>query len=168
MADKGLQKLKRRELLQMLLIQCEETERLQKESDELRTEFDTMAESYERLKVKLNVKDARLNKKDAEIAALKAQIEDMKASRVIELADAGSIAEASLKLNGVFEAAQKAAEQYLQNVKRLSEEAEAEKAEREDNRIPFAPAWRAGIRKKTAAVPRTRQTLMAASGDGRG
>lgn len=168
MADKGLQKLKRRELLQMLLIQCEETERLQKESDELRTEFDTMAESYERLKVKLNVKDERLNKKDAEIAALKAQIEEMKTSRVIELAEAGSIAEAALKLNGVFEAAQEAAEQYLQNVKRLSEEAEAEKAEREDNRIPFTPAWRAGIRKKAVAAPRTRQTLMAASGDGRG
>ena len=34
----------------------------------------------------------------------------------------GSIAEASLKLNGVFEAAQKAAEQYQQNVERLCQE----------------------------------------------
>lgn len=35
--------------------------------------------------------------------------------------EAGSMAEASLKLNGVFEAADAAAAQYLENVKRLSE-----------------------------------------------
>lgn len=37
-------------------------------------------------------------------------------SRQLQLETCGSIAEASLKLNGVFEAAQKAAEQYQQNV----------------------------------------------------
>ena len=50
---------------------------------------------------------------------LKQTIEDMKTSREIELAEAGSIAEAALKLNGIFEAAQRAAEQYLMNVKRI-------------------------------------------------
>ena len=35
--------------------------------------------------------------------------------------EAGSIAEASLKLNGVFEAAEAAAAQYLQNIKKLHE-----------------------------------------------
>ena len=39
-----------------------------------------------------------------------------------QLETCGSIAEASLKLNGVFEAAQKAAEQYQQNVERLCQE----------------------------------------------
>lgn len=39
-------------------------------------------------------------------------------SRVLVLREAGSIAEASLKLNGVFEAAQSAADQYLENVRR--------------------------------------------------
>ncbi len=38
--------------------------------------------------------------------------------------EAGSIAEASLKLNGVFEAAEAAASQYLENIKRLSENSE--------------------------------------------
>lgn len=33
---------------------------------------------------------------------------------------AGSIAEAALKLNGVFEAAQEAADQYLENIERIS------------------------------------------------
>lgn len=43
-------------------------------------------------------------------------------SREITLQKAGSIAEAALRLNGVFEAAQEAAQQYLENVKRLAEE----------------------------------------------
>lgn len=41
-------------------------------------------------------------------------------SREILLQQAGSIAEAALRLNGVFEAAQAAADQYLENVARLS------------------------------------------------
>ena len=36
MADKELRRLKRRELLQMLLVQCQETERLQQESNEMK------------------------------------------------------------------------------------------------------------------------------------
>ena len=42
------------------------------------------------------------------------------ADRTVKLEKAGSIAEAALALNGVFEAAQAAAEQYLENVRRLS------------------------------------------------
>lgn len=43
------------------------------------------------------------------------------ASRVIEINTAGSIAEASLRLNGVFDAAQAACEQYVENVRLLHE-----------------------------------------------
>ena len=42
------------------------------------------------------------------------------ASRVIEINTAGSIAEASLRLNGVFEAAQAACEQYMENIRLLN------------------------------------------------
>lgn len=42
-------------------------------------------------------------------------------SREIELQSAGSIAEAALRLNGVFEAAEQAAQQYLENIRRISE-----------------------------------------------
>ncbi len=38
-------------------------------------------------------------------------------NRKIIIENSGSIAEAALKLNGVFEAAEKAAEQYLENIK---------------------------------------------------
>lgn len=78
MTDRELRKLSRSELLEILLSQGKEIERLQ---NELKT-----------TKVKL---------KDKEIL----------------MSNSGSIAEASLKINGVFEAAQKAAEQYITNIR---------------------------------------------------
>ena len=144
MADKELRKLKRRELLQMLLSQCEETERLQRELEEIREEYGTMAESYDRLKKKLDIKDERLNQKDKKIKELGSQMEEMKASRLIELEEAGSIAEAAIRINGVFEAVQEAAEQYLMNIKLLGERAS------EDERVaepPFGSRKISSIRK---------------------
>ena len=43
------------------------------------------------------------------------------ANREIEIDTAGSIAEASLRLNGVFEAAQAACEQYIENIHLLND-----------------------------------------------
>ena len=45
-------------------------------------------------------------------------------NKLLIKSEAGSIAEASLKLNGVFEAAENAAEQYLYNIKVLSDNQE--------------------------------------------
>ncbi len=85
MADKELRRLKRRELLQMLLMECEEAERLEQESGRLKEQLDalqeqmiTIMESYERLKKKLDVKDERLNQKDEKIAMLKNEVEEWK------------------------------------------------------------------------------------------
>lgn len=136
MAERALRKLKRRDLLQMLLTQCEETERLQKELDETTAEYAALQEGYERLKDKLNVKDERLNQKDAAIAELKTTIEDMRASRLIELEESGNIAEAALRINGIFEAAQRCAEQYLLNVKRLSKNAFEKVTQEERMELP--------------------------------
>ena len=52
-----------------------------------------------------------------EVEELKAKL----AERTILIQESGSIAEAALKLNEVFEAAQRAADQYVDNVKRLAE-----------------------------------------------
>ena len=63
-----------------------------------------------------------------EMEALKEELEKAKAEiseREIKLTEAGSIAEAALKINGVFEAAQAASQQYLENVKHLSERQDA-------------------------------------------
>lgn len=81
MTDKELRRLSRAELLQMLIAQVEENEKLRKSLEEAQ---------------------AQLNK------------------RQIAIENSGTLAEAALKLNGVFEAADKAAKQYLENIERLA------------------------------------------------
>ena len=81
MTDKDLKRLRRDELLEMLIAQSKRTEQLERELEEAR-------------------------------AALQ--------SRDIFLEETGSIAEAALRINGVFEAAQAAAQQYLDNIRRIS------------------------------------------------
>ena len=78
MTDKELRKLRRDDLLQILINQ-------QRQNDEL----------------------------SDELAKARAALED----RRIAIEQSGSVAEAAMKLNGVFEAAQRAAELYLENIK---------------------------------------------------
>ena len=77
MTDKELRKLTRTELLELLLAQSREMERLNHELEQAQLQLE---------------------------------------KREIALTQAGSIAEAALQLSGIFEAAQAAADQYLQNV----------------------------------------------------
>lgn len=51
-------------------------------------------------------------------------------SRTIEIEKSGSLAEAALRLNGLFEATQAACEQYTLNIKRRCQQLEAETKER--------------------------------------
>ena len=81
MQDKDLQKLRRADLLEMLV-------ELSRENDTLRKQ----------------------------LAAANAEI----ANREIMIQNAGSLAEASMRINGVFEAVQKAADQYLDNIRHLA------------------------------------------------
>ncbi|MEE1154853.1 MAG: DNA repair protein [Acutalibacteraceae bacterium] len=83
MTDKELRKLSRSELLEMLLIQSREVERL---------------------------------KSELEIANQKLE------NRKIILSESGSIAEAALKLNQIFEVAQNAADQYLESIRSINED----------------------------------------------
>ncbi len=85
MTNKELQKLKRTDLLEILVEQGKALEKLRAEND-----------------------------------ALQKKLED----RTICIEKAGTIAEASLQLNGVFEAAHAAATQYLENIQNLSERQE--------------------------------------------
>lgn len=77
MTDKELSRLKRVDLLELLIAQIRET-------DQLREEL--------------------------------VRVKEQLAAREIELGRAGSIAEAALKLNGVFQAAQEAADQYMRSL----------------------------------------------------
>ena len=81
MTDKELRKLSRNALLEMLLAQSRENDRLR-----------------------------------AQVEQLQRQLSE----RQLKIDQAGSIAEASLQINHVFEAAQTAAEQYLENIQTLS------------------------------------------------
>ena len=115
MAEKKLRRLKRRDLLQMLLTQCEETERLQQENDEMRGRMDTILESYERLKKKLDVKDERLNQKDAKIAELKRELETLKEEKETREERIGAIEETFYHFRDMFEEVQKTVETYMTN-----------------------------------------------------
>lgn len=81
MTDKELRKLNRGALLEMLVDQSQENDRLRDQVEEL-----------------------------------KRQLSD----RQLQINQAGSIAEASLQISHVFEAAQQAAEQYLENIQSLN------------------------------------------------
>ena len=49
------------------------------------------------------------------------------ADRRILLEESGSMAEAAVRINGVLEAADKAAQQYLENIRRMAEQKEEAK-----------------------------------------
>lgn len=69
----------------------------------------------------------RVEELEAQIELLQQKLDD----KNVGVTQAGSIAEAALKLNGVFEAAQAAADQYLENIKRLHNDELAKVQERE-------------------------------------
>ncbi len=143
MTDKELRKLSRQDLLQLLIAQGREAASIEEQlkeakyneqrqfdsNERLRDRIADREETIEHLKEKLTGKDEKLNEKDREIAELKDQIAMLKAngfsadgSGMIDgNRPLGSIAEAALALNDVFAAAQKAADMYLANAKRIAE-----------------------------------------------
>jgi len=83
MTDKELKSLSRAEVLELLIDQIKEVERLEKELQAIKEERDNIR---------------------------------------IAIKETGSIAEAALKLNGVFEAAQAASDHYLENIRTMQAE----------------------------------------------
>lgn len=83
-------------------------------------ENDLRSMSKTELLTMLRDQEVEINELKEENARLRQQLEDKR----IGLQECGSIAEAALKLNGVFEAAQAAADQYLESVKAGSSGAE--------------------------------------------
>ena len=142
MTEKELQKLKRHEVLGLLLLQVKEADELREQLTVTEDRLQTAEQTVERLKSRLNEKDEqlerlkeRLNEKDVQINRLKARL-DQKDEKIAQLTaeiegywqDAldhsereGSIAEAALRLSGIFEAAQKAVNAYTEAVRRRQE-----------------------------------------------
>lgn len=128
MTIKELQKLKRRDLLQLLVEQSREALNLQTEQEEKEEEMTRLEESNVRLKAKIEAKDiqierlmGRLNGKRQRIAELETEIEAWYSNRQAGLDNSGTVAEAALRLSGIVEAAQRAADQYLYNIRQRCE-----------------------------------------------
>lgn len=115
MTNKELRRLSRQELLQLLLALSEDFEELKKNLADTKEELGALTDTYERLR-------KRLDSKDEKIHRLQDALEAERNRRSIELSEAGNIAEAALRLNGIFEAAQRAADQYLYNMQTSQEE----------------------------------------------
>lgn len=67
-----------------------------------------------------------LSKENDALRSQLAQAQQQLADRKIALEACGSIAEAALQLNGVFEAAEKACAQYIENLQARSERASSD------------------------------------------
>ena len=92
LTEKDLRKLRRADLLEMLVEQARRFEALQKELEETKKELN---------------------------------------ARKISISETGSMAEAALKVSGVFDDAQDAAKVYLENIRQRAEEQERVSAELE-------------------------------------
>lgn len=79
----------------------------------------------------LVLQSKKIDKLQEDLAKANSQLE----TKEIMLKEVGSIAEASLKINEVFESAQQAADQYLENIKRLKEEQEEINSKLEKERV---------------------------------
>lgn len=60
-----------------------------------------------------------LERENEQLAEENAQLRQQLAARKVSLSDAGTLAEASVRLSGLFEAAQDTADLYLENVRSL-------------------------------------------------
>lgn len=143
MTEKELARLKRPDLLALLVAQGRETGALQKRFEEtelrlsqavqldnrLKAKLDEKDEQLERLKERLNEKDAqlerlksRLDEKDRRIELLNAQVEELISGRFLEINGAVTLSDIAFKLDLMLRAAQKATDRYLSNNKQTDRE----------------------------------------------
>lgn len=127
MADKDLRKLKRQDLLELLILQSKEVLRMQDDihvKNETLEEFQAMSD---RLKDRLNEKDeqierlkAKLDDKDVQLDRLKIRL-DQKDAKILRLeshlpegaADDGEMEDSDLMMQKIYEAAQNAVGLYM-------------------------------------------------------
>lgn len=125
MTEKEFRKLKALELIQLLLTQSNEVSAQQEELDLLDVRLESFKGENDVIKAKLNDRDAmtelikqKLNESDERIRELEKEVKSLYSNRIIELEEAGSLVQAALELNKIFEAAQKEAERYMYGAER--------------------------------------------------
>ncbi len=124
MTEKELHKLKRHDLLLLLVGQGRETHKLKDRLEAAQRTIDSANELTERLKGRLNEKDAqidrlkdRLDIKDAKITDLENQIEELIAGSYLEMNSAESLREISYRVELTMRAAQRVADRYIRGIK---------------------------------------------------
>lgn len=125
MTEKEFRKLKALDLIQMLLTQSNEVSAQQEELDRMDIRLELLFSENDIIKAKLNDRDAmtelikqKLNESDERIRELEKEVKSLYSNRIIELEEAGSLVQAALELNKIFEAAQKEAERYMYGAER--------------------------------------------------
>ncbi len=171
MTEKELHKLRRHDLLQLLLAQGREAAQLQdrireltesqgqlqQANDRFIERLDDKDAQIQRLKDRLDEKDAqadrfkerlkekdaqieklkdRLNRKDTQIEECRSVIEEYRSGRIFEMGGQVSIAEVGLKLEGIFTAAQKAVDQYLEEIHGKAQDSGPASDSQTENQIP--------------------------------
>ena len=151
MTEKELHKLRRHDLLQLLLAQGREAAQLRTRIEETTAELEQVRETNQRFIERMDEKDAqigklkerldekdiqvdrfkgrlkekddlieklkgRLDQKDIQIGECRSVIEEYRSGRIFEMGGQVSIAEVGQKLEGIFTAAQKAVDQYLEEI----------------------------------------------------
>lgn len=151
MTEKELHKLRRHDLLQLLLAQGREAAQLRAQIEEITAELEQTQETNQRFIERMDEKDAqigklkerldekdiqvdrfkgrlkekdnlieklkgRLDQKDVQIGECRSVIEEYRSGRIFEMGGQVSIAEVGQKLEGIFAAAQKAVDQYLEKI----------------------------------------------------
>lgn len=203
MTEKELHRLKRHDLLQLLLAQGREAAQLQAQIDDMTAEREDLQDAnyrfierlndkdvqigklkerlnekdvrvdkfkerlnekdaqIEKLKERLNEKDVqierlkgRLDQKDARIDELGEEIEEYRSGRIFEMDENHSIADVGQKLQGIFLSAQRAVDDYLEEVKRKADFPSQGSPEEENpgEGIENANALKAGDAEKEAGI----------------
>ena len=125
MTEKEFRKLKTLDLIQILLRQSAEVAEQQKDLDGMSAQLELLLEENEIIKAKLDDRDAmtevikkNLDESDECIRVLEEEVKNLYSDRQITLKETGSLVQAALELNKIFELAQREAEQYIYNVER--------------------------------------------------
>ena len=148
MADINLKKLSRAELLEMMISYSEEAEAARQHEKELRDELEkeklqmqhefaeeraAMLKNFDEekaeMRMKFNEQKAQMQEKfDKDVAGLKARLaREQKELRqqvddsLMKIENSQSLAEASIQLGGIMESAQKAADLYVNTLKKSAE-----------------------------------------------
>ncbi|SCY69247.1 hypothetical protein [Butyrivibrio sp. INlla14] len=148
MAELNLKKLSRAELLEMMISFSEEAEAAKQHEAELKEELEkekmilqhdfaeeraqmlrNFDEEKAEMRAKFNEQKAQMQEKfDKDIAGLKARLEREKAQmqeqvddKLFKMENSQSLAEASIKLGGIMESAQRAADLYVSTLKKSAE-----------------------------------------------